>query len=298
MDNSLAVEELKLQMRERWNRFSNHREHISGILEHLLWHSNRRISVWGAGPCVDIDLEKLLPIFENIELVDIDKEALDTVQLLQEGLDFSRIHFYGDIDLFGLSDFFKQWNMQAPSEASVEKAKEIAICHSLPMLYHNNQVTLSDCVLSQVLEKLALTMGETHPQLLSMICTVRLRHIELLLTHTCPGGYVLLITDMTSYLLLPVLNTISDEYLSPLMNSLIEAKLFFTGCNPYAVIKSCRENGNLIGLIEKIELVEPWVWQLKEGNVLVYCLIIQKKLTPAFRPDKIFSFYQYKLNDN
>lgn len=271
------MEERKRWLAERWRLFKNHRQHIAEILCALAGTQDQRLAVLGAGACTDIDLSKLMTAYVNVSLIDADGEALDCVPLIQQDVNFGTIHTHGGVDLTGLYEIFEQWRKQPPDDSEIVDAMNVAANHLLPELDGDFHAVISDCILSQIIEQTVLAIGESHPQLLTMITQIRQRHLDLMLDLTVPGGYVVIVTDIVSSLTAPILKMTSPGSLTQVMDALIQAGNFFTGCNPYAIKSSCERHEHLRKRINAITLTHPWLWHLRPDRVqLVCCLILQR----------------------
>src|SRR5690349_4581424 len=155
----LTYDEIEKELSQNWRRFANHRKHINEILGSIHGSSHQNLSIWGAGPCLDINLSQLLPIYENIGLVDINKNALAHVGMMEPDLNLTRIQLFDGVDLFGLHTTLEEWKLHMPDEHSITEAITITGSHSLPQLKDQYDVVLSDCVLSQIIFQVLSVLG-------------------------------------------------------------------------------------------------------------------------------------------
>lgn len=278
MDIKQEINDEINRLKSRWSLFASHRFHVSDTLCALAPVKKSSLAVFGAGACCDIDLLKLLSRYEQIALIDGNGQALDNAAKLHKDIDFERVGLYGNIDFTGLHNIFSNWKEHKPDSLALEEAMKIAANHELPELGKKFDVSVSDCVLSQIIDQAVQAMGERHPQLLNMIIKLRNKHLELLLDHVLPGGHAVLITDMASSVDVPLLDKVDENSLTDVMEKLIAEKRFVTGCNPYAIVSGFQKNAVLAGKVQNIQLLCPWIWNLsKDVKQLVCCLIFQKK---------------------
>ena len=198
--------------------------------------------------------------------------------LIQQDVHYGTIHTHGGVYLTDLYEIFEQWRKQPPDDSEIVDAMNVAVNHLLPELDGDFHDVISDCILSQIIEQTVLSMGESHPQLLTKITQIRQRHLDLMLNLTAPGGYVVVVTDIVSSLTAPILKLTSPGSLTQVVDALIQAGNFFTGCNPYALKSSCERHEHLRQRINAITLMNPWLRHLQPDRVqLVCCLILQRQ---------------------
>lgn len=221
-----------------WPTYTSHRTRVT---EYILSAAPPRpaadvvLCVLGAGNCNDLDLQRLVAVFDRVDLVDIDGAAV--LAGVARQLDRSpTIDFLGDIDL----------------------TDPDALQHFDGRRF---DVVVSTAVLSQLLGD-ALN---THPSVSrDLIQDVRRHHLCLLSELAKPGGIVLLINDLVSTQTVPGLGSGSARQLPDLMEHLLEQGNFFTGCNPHAICTQLRADPHLAAQTAAVELHRPWIWHMSE----------------------------------
>jgi len=250
------------ETRSNWESFAAHRQHVSSLLARAAASTADRLCVLGAGNCNDLALDELLTHFGHIDLVDLDATALAAGVVRQVAAD-DRIGRHGDIDVTGILDLASKWRPDAPAsdaevDACIAKAQRAAI--ALPNAPF--QVTASVCLLSQLVESLVLTLGETHAKFLDLLKTIRLRHLELLFDLTRPGGTVLLISDIVSSLTCPQVLSAQAAELPRVVADAVSSQNFFTGVNPFVLRMLFETEPQLAAQVESAHLSAPWLWDL------------------------------------
>ncbi len=142
-------------------------------------------------------------------------------------------------------------------------------------------VVASTCVLSQILRH-ATTMivNSTSDQaqadrvLPKILRALREQHLRLLLDHVQPGGFAILITDLTSSAALPELVDRNAD-LKELMKSVVTGN-HFHGLNPMGIAKTLKQPP-LTEYVEDVRMTAPWLWDSIEMQYLCMGFQIRKK---------------------
>jgi len=169
--------------------------------------------------------------FREIQLCDLDDEALTQGVAAQHLAEPHRVRLFGGVDLSGIGARLAAWSPDRPATpAAVAECVAAATAAADPLAEAEPaDVAASVCVLSQLIEAVTVALGARHPQLLALVTAVRRRHLELLLERTRPGGAVVLVTDFVSALTCPELATTGEDQLPELTTRLIQQRNFFTG---------------------------------------------------------------------
>jgi hypothetical protein len=121
-------------------------------------------------------------------------------------------------------------------------------------------VIASVCLLTQLTESIVLTVGQSHPRFPEMMLAVRNRHLKLLVEMARDGGRICLITDLVSSLTYPPLPTVRQDRLAETLSHLIQQRNFFSGVNPFVLQHYFANHPDVCGLLERVELLSPWLW--------------------------------------
>jgi hypothetical protein len=218
------------------------------------------LAVFGAGNCNDLDLVKLRGRFSQIYLVDCDCEALRQ-GIERQGLTADPgICPLGPLDLSGIAELTSAGSPSRPLENSqIDAALAAAATISVG---HPCDVVASVCLLSQILEGLALALGPEHPRYLELVQRLRHNHFRLLIEHLKPGGTGLLITDVVSSDTAPQIIGVQPLALPLLVRELIEQGNFFTGLNPTVIHALLVTDPLLASRVGDVAILAPWTWDL------------------------------------
>ena len=260
-----------------WKSFATHRARLTELLRISQDGPCRRLCLLGAGNCNDSDLPALLKIYKEIHLVDLDKSALIR-GVARQGLgDSLAVQLHGGIDITGALDVMASWSPKMPISD-----KDLVQCMKgpvavLPRLPGPFDVVASTCLVSQLLRNVVTSAGEAHPQFLQAIQAVRAGHLRFLVELVAGGGCGLLITDLVSSDSYPPLSTIPTNQLPGVIARLIQESNFFHGLNP-AILATFFQSDPVVGSeIAKVDLIQPWLWDLGPRTYAVYALRFFRK---------------------
>lgn len=250
-----------------WELFAEHRSHVTDIMTSA---GGGRLSVWGAGNCNDLDLSKLVTCFSEIHLIDIDKDAIQR-GLKRQGLESADGIFVHQIDVSGSFDVLESWSNVTPGdEISRGLVNFASAC--LPQELREFDVSVSLCLLTQLIDSIKLAVGDNHPQFVSIMQTIRLRHLQLLLESVRPGQPAYLISDLISSETFPSLRDIPQAQLNAALAEQVECRNFFTGTNPGRLVEVFQQDSVLRQLTRDVRVSEPWRWNLGPRVYGVYAL--------------------------
>src|SRR5262249_30168136 len=123
-------------------------------------------------------------------------------------------------------------------------------------------VVASSCVLSQLMQTVALALGERHPRFIEVLQAVRCGHLRLLVHLIAPGGTGLLITDVVSSEAFPELPTVPRQLLPEALARLTRAGNFFHGVNPLMLPMLFQRDPVLSEQLRDVEALPSWCWNL------------------------------------
>ncbi|HRX79633.1 MAG TPA: hypothetical protein P5307_11265 [Pirellulaceae bacterium] len=245
-----------------WACFASHRERVTQLLLDMAPVENGRLCVLGAGNCNDLALARLTQAYGHIDLVDIDEEAIQAGITRQE-VASDAIAIQGGIDVTGVTHLMSAWTPEQPATDEQVDACISLASHRAPLLGEATfSVAASVCLLSQLIESVALTLGENHPRFLELLTCVRHEHLRQLVSLATPGGTVVLITDVVSSSTLPELATCSPTEVVALVGRAIADRNFFSGVNPFVIKQLLETDESLAPHLTDVRLSNPWVWDL------------------------------------
>lgn len=248
--------------RQGWVLYQHHRERITQLLLSAATSHDATLLVLGAGNCNDLDLQRLRQHFSLIALVDLDAEALSQGCELQGLAGEAAIQCHGGIDVTGVAARMHAWQPQHPADAD-EATAVVRDALAVPLLdipHGPFDVVASVGLLTQLIEMVGLTLGTQHPQFLSLMSAIRLRHLRLLLELTRPGGRAWLFSEVVSSLTCPALLQTAESNLMPVLQRAITQHNFFTGANPNILNRLFQEDPELSASIASLESPPPWLW--------------------------------------
>lgn len=250
-----------LASRNAWALYTRHRRNVTNLICEAAPAVSCKMCILGAGNCNDLDLPQLVDKSHEIHLVDLDAEALRW-GLRQQGLEGrSEFILHGDVDVSGIADFCATWAGREPTTDDLQRC--LAALNQCPPLLNEQSfgVVASVCLISQLIDSLVKTLGESHPQFLALMAAVRMQHLRTLSDMTSAGGKVLVVTDFVSSVSYPPLTDCAPAELPKLIAELINQRNFFTGLNPFVLERLFRESSELAPSLNDVQLTRPWLWE-------------------------------------
>lgn len=250
------------EARRGWDLYRQHRERVTQSLIATAPSGAASLCVLGAGNCNDLDLLQLRQHFQSIHLVDLDGEAIAQGCELQGVAVDPAFHQHGGIDVTGVASQMALWTPSQPAATqAVENLVREALTGRLDGLPRGPfDVVASVGLLTQLIEMVDHALSTRHPQFLTLMSAVRLRHLRLLLQLTKPAGRAWLFMEVVSSLTCPELLQTPEADLLPVLQRAIAQQNFFTGANPAVVISQFQSDPELAAQIARLELPAPWLW--------------------------------------
>jgi len=259
--------------RECWQLYRPHREKVMGLLLRGAAGQNQRLCLLGAGNCNDLDLSRLTDRFQEVNLVDIDGEALAAGVAAQQVSNQDRIRMHADVDVTGIAEWLARWGPDAlPDGEQISQCIERALHARSVAISTPQDVAASVCLLSQLIDSVANALGEDHPSFLEIVTAVRIRHLRLLAEMVRPGGRVLLVADFVSAVTCPTLSSVAESQLADFAGQLIRERNFFTGSNPFVLRSLFTSDPWLAANVENVQLSQPWLWHFP-SRVYAVCAV-------------------------
>lgn len=265
-----------LESRGRWDLFAPHRREVTAQLTCGQDAATGRLCVLGAGNCNDLDLAALLAAFREVHLVDLDGNALAAGATQVEGR--PELFLHGGADVAGVLPLLEQLSPQTPADdPQIDECLRQAAAFEGPSLPSPFESVASVCLLSQLIESVAKTLGESHPRFWDLCQAIRLRHLRLLADLAAPGGWGALITDFVSSVTVPDLATIPPPALPARLRQLVAERNFFHGLNPFVLEEMFRTHPALAPEVCQVSLAAPWRWDFGPRSYAVAAVRFQKR---------------------
>lgn len=236
------------------------------------------LCIFGAGNCADIDLEYLGRRFDQIHLVDLDAAALERSRDRQPKALRDRIVVHGDRDLSGILPYLDEWAEQFPSDTELEQTSLRAAHALLEGIGRSFEVTLSTCVLSQLLLPFQETWVMTEEEWDKLSAVTTAVHLATLFGATRPGGSGFMAFDVASSDHLPGLLTYRERPGDELQ-AFVEAQVASQriALNPAPTQLLAQLTGSGLGAaLASARITLPWLWDIKSAQQLVYGLSFQR----------------------
>ncbi|MFO1003386.1 MAG: hypothetical protein U0936_23880 [Planctomycetaceae bacterium] len=237
--------------------------------------SGRSVSVLGAGNCMDLDLSLLASLFEKVNLLDIDRAALETGVKALTAVLLSRLQIIAPVDLA-----FPLATATASELSDNDRVEQMCRKLEAPLAglpVSPADVVVSTCVLSQMISAVSQLVTDKHPRFLSLIQAVRRGHLVRILQMLKPGGRGILISDLVSSESTPEMTSIGDSDLPQLLAQALAQGNFFSGLHPGVMLQDLKSSPEIAGAIEASALTAPWRWQMGPRTYAVYAVTFRKK---------------------
>ena len=262
--------------RDAWNAYEPHRRRVTQLIASSAHGRNdAKLCVLGAGNANDIALSVLAGSFREINLVDLDGEALEAAARRLSPDVAARVRLHGDIDVARLAEpaAFADGPESNVAEEAAIAALSASPRSSLPGPF---DVVASTGLLTQLIEAVSTGWPAKDPRFLAAVAAVRRAHLRLLLDLLTPGGTAVLVVEIVSSDTFPALRAVADDALPQTIAALISQRNFFTGTNP-AVLLALLESGEFAGDVARVEVTPPWIWEFVERAYAVYALVISRR---------------------
>lgn len=261
-----------------WDRFGPHRDRVTRLLVESAAPGGR-LCVLGAGNCNDVDLGALLDEFQEVHLVDLDADALAAGVARQGHEDSARVLPHGDVDVSFIADRLARWTPEHPPESGeLDACLERAATHPPLDLPGPFDTVCSACLLTQLLDSVAMSLGERHPRYLDTVLEVRARHLRLLVELVRPGGTGVLVMEIVSSATYVELPNVPESRLGETATWLINERNFFTGMNPVVILGAFQWDPQLAPLVETAQITQPWLWDLGPRVYLVCAIVVRRRV--------------------
>lgn len=261
--------------------FAEHRKHLTTLTTERSPQGGT-LCVLGAGNCYDLNLEQLLERFEQIHLVDFDKEAVSRARSRLRATLQSRIVVHAPVDLSGANDRLAAWrDMKATPEEFMALPKRAATAlHG--ELEGPFDTVLSACLMSQLLLTLRRVLTDRHPLFQAATVTLTLAHLRTLAILCKPSGRALFATDVTSDEIAPLSKLTRDADAGQFLEELIDSGKVFNALSHETIKALAEDDPTLQRGFRLSEPLDVWTWRNGPARTfLVYAVELEAKRRAA-----------------
>jgi hypothetical protein len=266
------------QIRRSWDDYETHRTRLHRLLQAA--QRAEGLCVLGAGNCDDLDLPRLVRLFGQVHLVDLDASALEVG--LQRVDESARAHItvHGGLDLSGVIDRVDRWGDAFPAASELEALAGDLSAAVTARIGRQFDVVLSSCLLSQLFLPLKETLLLGLSDWQRLFAAVERAHLMTIAALTREGGTGVLALDVASSNKLPELAPHAApetwEGLAGPIALAIEARKVTLTPDPQQLLKLLAQPP-LAALAERPRLTDPWVWTVAPDlYALVYALVFTR----------------------
>ncbi|MCA9015557.1 MAG: hypothetical protein KDA77_09535 [Planctomycetaceae bacterium] len=277
--NKLFEEEFQFNLASRpnWEQGARHREMLTEYLAGLAGNRQGRLCVLGAGNCNDLDLKRLLQAYREVHLVDLDESALDYAVQSQEVSDEPRLLRHvrditgagQELAAIGATETRSETDLSAIIQRYSQPAEL-----NLPGPF---DVVCSTCVLSQLILQAVNAVGDTHPQFEQLLVAIRSQHFQTIVHGINEGGAGLVVSDFVSSESAADMKDVPDFQFTQYLSQLLSSRNFFHGVHPGVLFSQLTGNAPLAGLVQNVEMLPPWRWDLGSRQYAVAAIRFQRR---------------------
>jgi hypothetical protein len=266
--------ELNRETAASWDRFADHRQRVTA----LALEGSGRCLVLGAGNCNDLDLDALATHHANVELADVDAEALARARDRQGPETSAKLALRAPVDLSGALGKLERFRRRTLSPAELGALPRACVDAVLASLGTSADTVVSACLLSQLVHTCERALGREHEQLEIVACALVVAHLRVLAQLVRPGGTVVLVTDTVSSETYALEDLWGTRAPLALLDELEATQNFLSGTSPAFLRRTLRTDPVTGPLGEPPRLVEPWLWRLSERlTLLAYALVWKRR---------------------
>src|SRR4051794_39766482 len=245
--------------RDQWEEFAEHRRCLTAVLAREATEGRSRLCVLGAGNSNDLDLTTLLAAHREVHLVDIDPEALLRGVARQGVAKHPRLHLHGGADLTAMLGVLSDRTpMSGLGPADLDAMAAWPASRTAVVLPGGFDRVASTCLLSQILETAAYSLGRDYHQLAEAQAALRAGHLRLMARLDAPGGEAVLVTEVVSSQILAELPALDAKELAGLLPGLRCKGDYFRGVHPPGLRAALRSDPPLGPLVASVNLPPPW----------------------------------------
>ena len=218
-----------------------------------------------------------MSLFTELVVVDVDVHSLERGLARQGFSKDPRIQVVAPADVSGI---FAELSSISPGQpANAELIERCLMTLQQPPTLSSIgtcDVVASVGVMTQLIDAVVKSVGESHPRFWDVVSAIRLQHLLLMLQLTRGNGAAVLVTEVVSSNSCPSLLSVNEADLGALLMKEIAARNFFTGTNPAALQQLLQTEPRLVSQLSRIEFSSPWLWQFIARNYAVYGVVLRK----------------------
>jgi hypothetical protein len=251
--------------------YARHRERVIAVVP--AEPAGGTLCVFGAGKCDDLDLSRLAHRFAKIHLVDLDGEAIESARDRQPQPVRDAIVLHGGVDLSGLLARLDEWGDAFPDDDALHQAVFSAPAAVVDPLGGPFDVTLSTCVLSQLVLPFQKAWAASEDTWAKLTAATTAVHVGSLARATAPRGAVSLVFDVLSCDRASELTAFRDrpaEDLQAEVEAQARSGTVVLEPDPFTLLALIGNSG--IAAPPGPLPAGPWLWDIGPTTQLVYAL--------------------------
>jgi hypothetical protein len=272
-----AVAAINRRTRDTWQPYAGHRDRLARLA--LAVQRGEGLCVLGAGNADDVDLPSLVKGFGEVHLVDLDGEALERARARQPATTQARVVAHAGYDLTGCLDRIDDWGEQPPGDEELAALAADTASSVAGAIGRSFDVVLSACLLSQLAIPPQRTLVASKPQwerLLDALTRVHVRTMAALLRSEGTG---VLAFDVLTSEDAPELRAATSTAVPPEIGFAVEQKIRAGTLTPQPDprrIFSLLQEPPTAALLERVQGIEPWLWDTGDARLLVYAYLFRR----------------------
>lgn len=274
----LSLRDLNARYPDDWDRYAPHRFRTTEVVTDVAGRAGTGdLCVFGAGNCADVDLQALSHRFGEIHLVDLDEAALERARARQPEAVRDRIVLHPNIDLSGFLGQIDEWGESFPDPSELNTKAVAAARNIIARLGRTFEVTLSCCVLSQLVTPYHRALALPQVQWANLVGALRAVHLATVAGSTARGGAGALTFDVLSSTDAPKLAALHRPDRDTL-SSFVAHQLHTDpgSLDPEPETFRVQFFQGLSALVKSPRLTQPWLWDINGAVQLVYGLTFQR----------------------
>jgi hypothetical protein len=271
-----TIRESNRQARSAWARYEAHRARVTAVLASCATELSS-LCLLGPGNLNDVSLERLLKLFAEVHLVDLDVDAVESALERQGVAHDARVDVHRPIDLTGILDRLPTTRLSNGADVAADLVDALAK-HRCDVARRHFEVTASTGALTQLLQ--SVVDAELAPADAPRVAiALRNKHLLDLVHLTRPEGSLVLISDVVSTATAPNLVDAGTNELERELASLVASGNFFTGTNPYRIVALLEDDPAFRSEVTDVRLLDLWLWPVTADRLhLTYAIVGKRRL--------------------
>ena len=269
--NPLVARQLRLNREtvDNWRLYGSHREAVADLICRPPQPDSARLCILGAGNCNDLDLARFTGRFAQVDLVDLDRQAMASGVQRQSPSAPGRISLHGGVDLTGILKTLATWDRYRPTRDSIDHCIREARAFACLPVPDRFDVVASMCLLSQIIESIVSMTGPGAVPL-ELVRALRQRHLRLLAELLLPGAVGYLVTD---FALEPSGGHPPRKASATSERAPAPSDEAFLGTSPQELCALVSKDAILRTQVRQLRLSPSWLWRQNPRRTLRVCAI-------------------------